>query len=62
MSSFGSAGLVPKLFLMGASDAGVAISDQESYKSLCIVYPLVNESALAGTIVTQLIHMLEWLR
>ena len=36
--------------------------DQQSDKSLYVVCPLVTESALDESIVTQLIHALEWLR
>ena len=53
--------LVPKAFSVEVSSTGVAISDQESDKSLYIVYPLVNESALVESIVTQFIHVLKCL-
>ena len=43
-------------FSMAVSSAGVVIL----HKLLYIVYPPVNGSALAETIVTQLIHTLEW--
>ena len=42
--------------------AAQALDQRESDKSLYIVSPLVNGSALAESIVTQLIHALEWLR
>ena len=51
----------PSFFLMAVSGAGIIISDQELDMSLYIVYPLVNESALAESIIRQLMHMLKWL-
>ena len=51
--------LVPKFFFMAVSGAGVVISDQ--VVGQVIVYLLVNESALAESIIIQLMHALKGL-
>ena len=59
MSSFGGSELVPKFFFsMAVSGAGVS----RTSRSILYIFPLVNENALAESIITQLIHTLEWLR
>ena len=50
---------MPKFFFsMAVSGAGVS----RTSRFTLYISPLVNESALAESIVTQLIHALEWLR
>ena len=48
----------PSFFSVAVSGAGVVISVQELDKSLYTVYPLLNESALAESIVIQPTHRL----
>ena len=58
--SGGGSELVLKFFSMAVSCTAIVILDQESDKPLYIIYLIMNESALAESIITQLIHAHEW--